>query len=62
MIKAIHDKEGAEVRGIEDQMDVYDSTIYTCYYWMYILGFALFITFNVLTVNRLQQLPRELYY
>jgi hypothetical protein len=38
-----------------------DLTIYSSSYWMYIIAFACFVVFVPITINRLQQLPRELY-
>lgn len=43
-------------------MDAIDLKIYNSYYWMYLMGFALFVVFVTVTINRLQELPRELYY
>lgn len=47
---------------LEDQMDSNDLTIYSSYYWLYMLSFACFVVFVSVTVNRLQQLPREQYF
>jgi len=47
---------------IEDLIDGNDMKVYASYYWMYIMSFTFFCVFMAVTVNILQQLPRELYY
>lgn len=60
-IKKLFDKESNEAHIFEDRIDECESTIYGSYYWMYVFSFACFVTFQVLSVNLLQQIPREQY-
>lgn len=60
-IKKLFDKESNEAHIYEDRIDECESTIYGAYYWMYVFGFACWVTFSTLCVNLLQQIPRERY-
>ena len=53
-------KEGAQQ--LETELDDIEETLYGLYYWYYVIAFVFFVSFWVIAVRQMMQIPFNFYY